>query len=123
MNHRTLPALRGGFIALTAAVLFGISTPMVQRFGTGIGSFTTSASSGASTTRCRTGSVFAFAPFVGAMFAFLLGERSGTGWMLAGAALMILGIVLHLTESHAHEHEPLWHSHAHGPDEHHTHRH
>src|SRR5678815_654573 len=37
------PALRGGLIALTAAALFGVSTPLVQRFGIGIGSFTTAA--------------------------------------------------------------------------------
>jgi drug/metabolite transporter (DMT)-like permease len=38
-----LPALRGGLIALLAAVLFGASTPLVQRFGAGIGSFSTAA--------------------------------------------------------------------------------
>ena len=37
------PALRGGLIALTAALLFGVSTPLVQRFGVGLGSFTTAA--------------------------------------------------------------------------------
>jgi drug/metabolite transporter (DMT)-like permease len=74
----------------------------------------------------RTGSVFAFAPFVGALFAFLLGERSGSLWMLAGAMLMVLGIVLHLSERHAHdhEHEALEHEHAHRHDDaHHTHHH
>jgi len=74
----------------------------------------------------RTGSVFAFAPFVGALFAFILGERSGSGWMLAGAMLMIVGIVLHLAESHAHEHEheAMDHEHAHSHDDaHHTHHH
>ena len=38
-----LPALRGGFLALLAAVLFGISTPAVQRLGAGLGAFTTAA--------------------------------------------------------------------------------
>jgi drug/metabolite transporter (DMT)-like permease len=74
----------------------------------------------------RTGSVFAFAPFVGALFAFALGERSGSAWMLGGAALMVLGIVLHLAERHAHEHEheALQHEHAHSHDDgHHMHRH
>jgi hypothetical protein len=37
------PALRGGLLALTAAVLFGVSTPLVQRLGVGIGSLTTAA--------------------------------------------------------------------------------
>ncbi len=74
----------------------------------------------------RTGSVFAFAPFVGALFALLLGERSGSAWMLAGAVLMAAGIVLHLAESHAHEHahDEEEHEHAHRHDDgHHTHTH
>ena len=37
------PALRGGVLALLAATLFGISTPLVQKFGAGIGAFTTAA--------------------------------------------------------------------------------
>jgi len=74
----------------------------------------------------RTGSVFAFAPFVGVSLAFALGERSGSIWMLAGAALMVAGIVLHLAERHAHSHmhEPLEHEHAHTHDDgHHSHSH
>ncbi len=74
----------------------------------------------------RTGSVFAFAPFVGALLAFLLGERSGSAGMLAGAVLMASGIVLHLAERHGHEHDhdASEHEHAHRhDDEHHTHRH
>ena len=74
----------------------------------------------------RTGSVFAFAPFVGALFAFVLGERGGSAWMLAGAGLMAAGIVLHLAESHAHEHEhdEVEHEHAHSHDDgHHAHSH
>ena len=38
-----LPALRGGLLALLAATLFGISTPLVQRLGAGIGPFATAA--------------------------------------------------------------------------------
>src|SRR5258705_5750884 len=41
--HAALPALRGGLIALLAAVLFGVSTPLVQRLGAGVGSFSTAA--------------------------------------------------------------------------------
>ena len=37
------PALRGGLLALLAAVLFGVSTPLVQRLGVGLGAFTTAA--------------------------------------------------------------------------------
>ncbi len=74
----------------------------------------------------RTGSVFAFAPFIGSLGAFALGERSATWVMLAGGLLMALGVLLHLAESHghAHEHERLLHEHAHRHDDgHHTHTH
>ncbi|MCW0206760.1 MAG: DMT family transporter, partial [Achromobacter sp.] len=37
------PALRGGLLALLAAALFGISTPLVQRIGAGVGAFSTAA--------------------------------------------------------------------------------
>src|SRR5450631_4711585 len=37
------PAVRGALLALTAALLFGISTPLVQRFGSGVGAFATAA--------------------------------------------------------------------------------
>ena len=39
----SLPALQGGLLALLAAALFGISTPLVQRLGAGLGAFTTAA--------------------------------------------------------------------------------
>ena len=74
----------------------------------------------------RTGSVFAFAPFVGAALAVVMGERSGSAWMFGGAALMLLGIGLHLAErhAHAHAHEATLHEHAHTHDDgHHTHAH
>jgi drug/metabolite transporter (DMT)-like permease len=74
----------------------------------------------------RTGSVFAFAPFIGAGLAVLLGDRS-FGWIMgAGSALMLAGVLLHLTEAHAHEHdhEALEHEHAHRHDDgHHPHAH
>ncbi|MBW8894274.1 MAG: DMT family transporter, partial [Burkholderiales bacterium] len=37
------PALRGGLLALLAAALFGVSTPLVQVFGKGLGPFATAA--------------------------------------------------------------------------------
>lgn len=74
----------------------------------------------------RTGSVFAFAPFIGAALAIALGER-GLGWgMGAGGLLMLAGVVVHLYERHEHEHahDPLEHEHAHRHDDgHHDHRH
>jgi drug/metabolite transporter (DMT)-like permease len=74
----------------------------------------------------RTASVFAFAPFVGALLALLIGERTGSVWMLVGAISMATGIVLHLAERHAHTHSHDWeeHEHAHEHDDgHHTHSH
>jgi drug/metabolite transporter (DMT)-like permease len=74
----------------------------------------------------RTGSVFAFAPFIGVFGAFMLGSREGS-WLLAvGGTLMLLGVLLHLFESHSHEHlhEALEHEHAHSHDDgHHLHSH
>jgi len=74
----------------------------------------------------RTGSVFAFAPFIGAVLAVALGDRSLSWGMAAGAALMLAGVALHLAESHGHEHEhdALEHEHAHTHDDgHHLHVH
>ena len=42
-DPRRRPAIRGGLLALLAAALFGASTPLVQRFGVGIGAFGTAA--------------------------------------------------------------------------------
>ncbi len=74
----------------------------------------------------RTGSVFAIAPFIGAAIAVALGDRSTSGWMVLGSLLMLAGVVLHLAESHGHEHEheALEHGHAHRHDDgHHDHVH
>ncbi|HEY9027663.1 MAG TPA: DMT family transporter, partial [Burkholderiaceae bacterium] len=74
----------------------------------------------------RTGSVFAFAPFIGALGAIALGDRSLSAGMAVGGALMLAGVVLHLAESHSHEHdhEALDHEHAHTHDDgHHAHTH
>jgi hypothetical protein len=74
----------------------------------------------------RTGSVFACAPFIGALGALALGDRSG-GLLMAGAgALMAAGVFLHLLERHGHEHahERMDHDHAHTHDDgHHDHVH
>jgi len=74
----------------------------------------------------RTGSVFAFAPFIGAALALALGDRSASLLMAAGSALMLAGVLVHLVESHSHEHihEALGHEHAHRHDDgHHDHAH
>ncbi len=74
----------------------------------------------------RTGSVFAFAPFIGAVLALALGDRSVSMRMGAGGLLMLGGVLLHLMESHghAHRHVAMDHEHAHDhADGHHNHRH
>ncbi len=74
----------------------------------------------------RTGSLFAAAPFIGAVIAFGLGEHQVSYWLIGATFLMIIGVVLHLTEEHEHlhHHDVLEHEHAHHhDDEHHTHSH
>ncbi len=74
----------------------------------------------------RTGSVFAFAPFIGAFLAFAMGDRSSGLLMAIGGLLMLSGVVLHLAENHGHEHvhAPTEHEHAHNHnDGHHNHLH
>lgn len=78
----------------------------------------------------RTGSVFAFAPFIGALGAFALGDRSMGLVMALAGLLMLVGVALHLFESHghAHGHDVLEHEHAHSHDAsqsdgHHLHTH
>jgi len=73
----------------------------------------------------RAGAYYSIAPFVGAAIAVALGAP--LTWQLGVAAvLMGLGVWLHLTERHVHEHthEPLTHDHSHSHDDgHHDHTH
>jgi len=73
----------------------------------------------------RTGAYFSTAPFMGAALAVLaFGEHPSPMFWLA-AALMGIGVWLHLQErhEHVHTHEPLTHTHRHVHDEHHRHSH
>jgi drug/metabolite transporter (DMT)-like permease len=73
----------------------------------------------------RTGAYFSTAPFVGAALSILLlGESTPPPFWVA-AVLMGLGVWLHLSELHGHEHthESQMHSHEHTHDEHHQHVH
>jgi drug/metabolite transporter (DMT)-like permease len=74
----------------------------------------------------RTASVFAFAPFIGALVAVAMRDRIPDTATYAAFALMAAGIILHATErhSHAHTHHALGHAHLHRHDDgHHTHAH
>lgn len=113
LRERSAPAATALALACVGAIGYGASLYfylIAQRtFGVG-----------------RTASVFASAPFVGAIAAVLMGER-GLDWASGLAfALMICGIVLHATErhSHAHTHQAVGHAHRHRHDDgHHDHAH
>ncbi len=72
----------------------------------------------------RAGAYYSVAPFFGAVVALLLGEAL-TARLVIAAALMALGVWLHLTERHEHEHvhAAVTHTHPHYPDSHHRHSH
>lgn len=73
----------------------------------------------------RTGAYFSIAPFIGAAVSLaVLGESTSPAFWLA-AALMGVGLWLHLTEKHDHEHrhEAIEHAHRHTHDAHHQHAH
>jgi len=73
----------------------------------------------------RTAAYFATAPFIGAVAGLAVLREPLTPALTAGAALMAVGVWLHVTErhEHAHLHDRLTHEHAHRHDEHHRHDH
>ena len=73
----------------------------------------------------RTGAYFSTAPFIGALLALAMFGEALTVPLVLAAALMAVGLYLHLVERHDHEHvhEPLEHEHAHVHDDHHQHEH
>jgi drug/metabolite transporter (DMT)-like permease len=73
----------------------------------------------------RTGAYFSVAPFFGAVLALLLLAEQATVLFWAAAALMALGVWLHVSErhEHSHVHEAMEHSHPHVHDAHHQHEH
>ena len=128
---------KGAIGAAATALLGALASEPLPATGTALALFAIGASGYGLSLRCyllaqrafgaaRTGSVFAFAPFIGAAVAVVLGDRA-PGWPMAlGAVLMLAGVLLHLLESHEHEHEhgALDHEHAHRHDDgHHDHTH
>ncbi|MDR7305146.1 EamA family transporter [Rhodoferax saidenbachensis] len=73
----------------------------------------------------RTGAYFSVAPLFGVAISLLLWPALPGALFWCAAALMALGIWLHVRERHAHlhAHEPLAHNHRHRHDEHHQHAH
>jgi hypothetical protein len=72
----------------------------------------------------RAGAYFSTAPFFGGVLAVALGEPV-TPLLVVAAVLMGGGVLLHISEHHAHEHihEALVHDHSHLHDAHHQHAH
>lgn len=74
----------------------------------------------------RTGAYFAVAPFAGAVLAVPLLDEPVTLSLLMAGGLMAVGVWLHLTEKHNHDHahDPVEHDHPHRHDDgHHDHAH
>lgn len=73
----------------------------------------------------RTGAYFSMAPFVGAAISIAVFGEQTSVLFWAAAALMTVGVWLHLTEHHSHEHDhvEMHHEHGHRHDLHHQHSH
>lgn len=73
----------------------------------------------------RTTAYFSVAPFAGALVAILWLQEPVSVRFFVAAALMAVGVWLHLTERHEHEHhhETFEHEHEHVHDAHHEHTH
>jgi drug/metabolite transporter (DMT)-like permease len=73
----------------------------------------------------RTAAYFSTAPFFGAAAAVLVLNEPVTIALICAAALMAVGVWLHLTErhEHVHVHRPVTHMHSHVHDQHHRHGH
>lgn len=115
-------ALSGGAAFPAAATTAGVLALGFAGYGVSLVMFILALRSLGSS---RTAGYFATAPFLGAACAVpLLGEPM-TLPLAGAAALMGLGVWLHVSErhDHAHRHEPLEHEHAHDHDEHHQHSH
>lgn len=131
-----IAAIKGGVagvISITAALLLGANLPapsqmavadVIGLVGYGI-SLVLFVVALRHLGTARTGAYFSTAPFVGACLAVgLFGEHPQAAFWIA-AALMALGVWLHVSERHLHEHvhEALEHAHRHRHDEHYTHSH
>jgi drug/metabolite transporter (DMT)-like permease len=128
-----LKGLAAGAITLSLAFTVGQRLPgpsrLLAALGLGFGSYGVSVVLAVYALRllgaARETTLFATAPFIGALAAVpVLGERLGDRELLA-AAIMAGGVILMLRERHHHQHahELLAHEHAHVHDEHHRHDH
>jgi drug/metabolite transporter (DMT)-like permease len=133
MQVAGLKGLVAGGINLTIAVSTGWTPPAVPvalvALGVGLLGYGVSLSLFVWALRhlgtARTGAYFSVAPFFGAATAMLLLAERPAALFWVAAALMSIGVWLHVTErhDHPHRHERLTHTHMHGHDEHHQHGH
>jgi drug/metabolite transporter (DMT)-like permease len=108
-----LPALAAtGQILLVGFLGYGVSLVLFVLALRGLGT-------------ARTGAYFSTAPFLGAVISIAMLHETVAPMFWLAAALMAIGVWLHLTERHAHDHvhESLEHGHRHVHDEHHQHAH
>jgi drug/metabolite transporter (DMT)-like permease len=114
VSRETLPSgARVAALLVIGAVGYGVSLSFYLRAQARVGA-------------ARTASVFATAPFVGAVVAILVGVAAPTWQLAVASVLMVAGVALHLFETHRHRHshEALEHEHVHRHDDgHHTHTH
>ncbi|QID19486.1 EamA family transporter [Nitrogeniibacter mangrovi] len=109
----TLPgASRVGAVMVVGLLGYGVSLVLFVRALRDLGT-------------ARTGAYFSTAPFIGAALSIMLLGESAPPAFWTAAALMGIGVWLHLTERHDHEHqhEALVHDHLHVHDAHHRHVH
>ncbi len=128
-----LKGLAAGSVNVAIAVALGASWPTLPRAGaTLVVGFLGYGVSLALFVRAlrdlgtaRTGAYFSSAPFLGAAVSLVVFRERPTLLFGAGAALMALGVWLHITErhEHVHHHEALEHEHPHVHDAHHQHAH
>ncbi|WP_211441353.1 DMT family transporter [Collimonas humicola] len=128
-----LKGLVAGLANLALALLLGASLPDLARIGAaaliGFSGYGLSLVLFVLALRhlgsARTGAYFSAAPFIGAAISLLVLHEAVGGMFWLAAALMGLGIWLHLTErhQHPHTHEEIEHSHSHSHDLHHQHEH
>ncbi len=72
----------------------------------------------------RTGAYYSAAPFIGAAIGLVWLREPVGRWFVPALVLMVIGLALHLTERHDHDHDhlPTDHAHAHDHDDgHHEH--
>lgn len=131
-----LAAVKGGVagpVNLALAVLLGATLPPLWSIGAAMGvgllaygiSLVLFIVAMRHVGTARAGAYYSVAPFFGALVALLMGEAI-TVTLLIAALLMALGVWLHLTERHEHQHthDAITHEHWHAHDDgHHDHEH